>query len=154
MPDPLTVDERGANVAAKHLRDMGRRARDTRDSSYKVRTIFRKAEEKRFASQGAGTWAALKDSTSDKKRRLHQDPRVLRATNALYKSLTAPRATGQIDERTPDSMRYGTSVPYAAYHDQGKGVPKRRLIDLQPAERDEITKAIEDYIATGQADHF
>lgn len=148
MPD-AAVDEHGAKRAATHLSQMGKRSRDVRDASYKIRTIFRKAEEARFASSGRGTWRALKTATRERKARAGLDPRTLRASNALYRSLTAPRARDQVDERRPDSLRFGTSVPYAGFHDAGRGVPKRQLIDLSPSERDDVERALEEYITRG-----
>lgn len=154
MAEPA-VEQRGAGVAAKHLADMGKRARAPKDASYKVRSIFRKAEAKRFDTKGAGTWKPLADSTRRNKAERNHDPRILRATNALYKSLTAPRASGQIDERDrTDQWRFGTSVPYAAFHDTGRGVPKRKLIDLTGTERKAIDDEIGKFIATGEADKW
>jgi phage gpG-like protein len=147
MAEPA-IEQRGAGVAAVHLARMGKRARDVRDASYKVRTVFRKAEESRFRSNGAGTWQGLADSTRQRKAAMGQDPRILRATGALYKSLTAPRASNQVDERKPDALRFGTSVPYAAFHDTGRGVPRRQLIDLTGAERRAIEDEIAKYVAS------
>jgi len=149
------IEQRGAGVAAKHLADMGKRARAPKDASYRVRTIFRKAEESRFSSAGAGTWKPLAETTRQLKAERGHDPRILRATNALYKSLTAPRARDQIDDRDrQDAWRFGTTVPYAIYHDTGRGVPKRKLIDLTSSERKAIDDEIGKYIATGQADRW
>jgi phage gpG-like protein len=147
MPDP--IEARGIERATHALNGVSKRAGDIRDSSYKIRTIFRNAEKERFASNGRGSWDGLADSTKEYKARENQDPRVLRASNALYKSLTAPRAREQIDARERDELRFGTEVPYAVFHDQGRGVPTRTLIDLTPQERRRIDVALEKYIAEG-----
>jgi phage gpG-like protein len=149
MPPDGFIDAKGVQRTAKHMDDVARRAGNVKDASYKVRTVYRKAEERRFQSRGAGSWPALKESTREWKARTNSDPRMMRATNALYKALTSPRAGGQVDERKPDEFRFGTDLPYATFHDRGKGVPLRKLIDLTPAERQEIDDALGDYIARG-----
>lgn len=149
MSDQL-IETRGVEKATADVAALGNRAqRATRDVSYKVRTVFRKSEEQRFERTGPG-WPRLAASTVERKARQGLDPRTLRATGDLYRSLTASRASNQIDARLPDEFRFGTTVPYAGYHDTGAGVPKRDLIDLSVKERRDIDKAIRDYIATGR----
>lgn len=147
MADP--IEARGVDRAAHALHNVGKRGADIKDSSYKVRSIFRNAEKERFASNGRGSWPALKEASRDAKARRNLDPRPMRASNALYKALTAPRARNQTDHRERDELRFGTDLPYAAVHDEGKSRPKRQLIDLTPAERRKIDVALEKYIAEG-----
>lgn len=146
----IDVQERGVDRAKRNLEEMGLRAKDVRGVSFKVRTVFRKAEERRFNSQGDGSWPPLAQATREAKARNGQDPRMLRATGALFRSLTSPRAAGQIDERRPDEFRFGTKLPYAQFHDTGRGVPKRKLIDLTVKERREIDDAISAFIARNE----
>lgn len=145
------IEAQGVEKASGDLDALGKRAqRVTRDVSYKVRTVFRKSEERRFEREGPG-WPRLADSTVERKARQGLDRRMLIATGDLYRSLTAPRASNQIDQRQPDEFRFGTTVSYAGYHDTGTGVPKRDLIDLSVKERRSIDQAIRDYITKGQA---
>lgn len=143
------IDAKGVQRTAKHMNDVAKRAGNVKAASSKIRTVYRKAEERQFQSRGSGSWPALKESTRESKARHNYDPRLMRATNALYRALTSPRAAGQVDERKPDEFRFGTDLPYAGYHDRGKGVPLRKLIDLKPAERQDINEALEDFIAKG-----
>jgi phage gpG-like protein len=144
------IEQHGAGKAALDLEQLGRRAHTaTRDTSSTVGGIFRQSEQRRFDAGGPG-WPPLADSTREKKERLGQDPRVLRATEVLYRSLTEPQAAMQIDEHSPDEIRFGTTVPYARFHDTGHGVPQRTLIELRPGERRQITEALETYIARGE----
>jgi phage gpG-like protein len=144
--DPIQA--RGVDRTARHFHELGKRARNPKDASYKIRTIFRQAEAGLFDSQGHHTWPKLADATKAAKQR-GGDPRMMRATNALYKSLTAVRASGQVDERKPDELRFGTEIPYAGFHERGAGVPKRALINLTRAETHRIRDALAEYIATG-----
>ena len=149
MPDGF-IQAKGDERAARHMNDVAKRASDIKKASFKVRTIYRHAEEKRFQSRGGGSWPALKESTRESKARHNYDPRLMRASNALYRALTSPRARGQIDDRAEDQFRFGTTLPYARFHDTGKGVPTRKLIDLTPAERRDIDDALGDFIAKGE----
>ncbi len=134
----------GDTKASEDLQLMGVRASDIRRLQ-EVRSIFHRSEERRFAAGGPG-WPPLADSTRERK----QDPRILRATGALYRSLTAASASDQIDERRPDRLEFGTAVPYARFHEYGtRNMPRRVLIDLRPPERDEIRGVLERYIAKG-----
>lgn len=143
------IETRGVARTTHAFKDVGKRGANIAPAAFKVRTIFRKAEAARFDSQGHGTWPGLADATKERKRQRNQDPRVMRATNALYKSLTAANARDQVDERGPAELRFGTTVPYAGFHNTGKGVPKRALIDLTHGERRRIDEALEAFIATG-----
>lgn len=147
---PFTITERGAGKAARDVNQLGRRASDVRPATSAVRTAFRQAEERRFDTGGAGSWPKLAEATREWKARRGLDPRILRATGALYRAMTAARAAGQVDERHPDELHFGTTLPYAKYHEQGKGVPKRDPIELTSQDRHKITQAIEKYIAKNE----
>jgi len=149
MPDDF-LQAKGVDRAVRDMTGVSKRAADIKKASFKVRTIYRQSEEKRFQSRGRGTWPPLKESTKESKARHNYDPRVMRATNALHRALTSPRARGQIDERDTDEFRFGTDIPYARYHDTGQGVPQRKLIELTPAERQDISDALGDFIAKGE----
>ena len=144
----FTISEKGAAKAAHDLELLGRRAQDVRPVSYKVRTVFRKAEQSRFVYQGPG-WERLAEGTQLRKSREGLDPRILRAKNVLYRSLTSPSAAFQVDRRDAHEFEFGSDVPYAHFHQEGRGVPERILIDLTPAERRQMTKAMQAYIASG-----
>ena len=149
-PEP-SIEVRGVRQAAVDLTQLGERGSDIRKVSEKVRSVYRRSNEERFGSGGRGRWAELAPSTKRRKARDALDPRTLRATGALYRSLTAPRAANQVDRRDPTEFRFGTTVPYAGYHNFGKGRMHRDLIELTSGERDQISKLISDYIARDRA---
>jgi phage gpG-like protein len=150
-PTEPSIEVRGATKAAVDLHQLGERGSDIRRVSEKVRSVYRKSNERRFASDGAGSWAPLDQATKDWKSRRNIDPRPLRgATGALYRSLTSPRAANQIDRRDKTEFRFGTTVPYAGYHAFGKGSMHRDPLELNAAERDEITRLISAYVAKAQ----
>lgn len=141
----------GATQARDRLRDVGERGGDVRKASSAVRTAYREAQEARYASAGHGSWPPLKAETVESKRRQGLDTRLMRASGALYKSLTAARANAQVDERHKDSLVFGTNLPYAQYHDQGKGVPRRALMEFTAAERKAMADALGQFVAKGRS---
>ena len=150
-PQP-TIEVRGARKAAIDLHELGERGSDIRRVSEKVRAIYRKSNERRFGSNGLGAWPELADSTKDRKRRGGYDPRPMRRSGALERSLTSPRAAEQIDRRDKTEFRFGTTLGYAAYHDTGTGGEKRReLLELTAAERNEVSRLISEYVAKDRA---
>lgn len=141
----ITCESKGVAQAVTDLDKLGKRASDVRRVSEKVRSVYRKSNEQRFA--GEAGWRPLADSTVERKVQGGFDPRPERRTGALYRALTSPRASGQVDVRDPSELRFGTTLPYARYQ-QGTGhQPKRDLIDLRPSERKEIDRLIAAYIA-------
>lgn len=150
-PEPM-LEVRGARKAAVDLAELGERGSDIRRVSEKVRTIYRKSNERRFASRGLGSWPALADSTLERKARGGYPSQTLVRSGDLERSLTAPRASDQIDRRDKTEFRFGTTLSYAAYHDSGTGGEKRReLVELTPAERAEVSRLISGYVARAEA---
>ena len=148
----MVVEATGAARAQRDLEAMGRRAQDVKPLDQVIRGIFLKAEEARFqGTEQRPRWKPLADSTRERKAREGQDPRTLRATQVLHRSLTEPGAAMQVDEPTTGSFRFGTKVPYAFYHDTGTGVPKRKLVGLSKVRRTEVNDHIADFIAKAKA---
>ena len=76
----------------------------------------------------------------------------MRRSGDLERALTAPRASEQIDRRDPTEFRFGTTLPYAGYHDTGTGGEKKReLVELSPSERAEVSRLVSAYVARAQA---
>lgn len=150
MTDPTpTITVTGDEKAAADLLALGTRAEDIRATANDVKAIFHRAEEAVFASEGPG-WPPLAEETRRIKSQTGRDPRLMRATGALYASLTAPAAANQYDARAPQALAFGTTVWYARFHQKGEGVPKRPLTKLQLKYRREIKLAMQGYIAHGK----
>jgi hypothetical protein len=151
-PSSVSIEQHGAAQAAVDLRELGDRGSDIRRVSEKVRRVYRDSNERRFATQGLGSWPSLADSTDDRKAREGADVRPMRRSGALYRALTSARANDQIDVRERTEFRFGTTLPYAGYHDSGTGGEKRReLVELTPAERRQVDELIEAWIARSRA---
>jgi hypothetical protein len=141
------IKERGANQAARNLADMGLRARDVRPAKRSVQNVFRRAQVRHYATRGDGEWPSLAQSTREAKARKGLDPRVMHATNALYDSLVSATGAGSVSEARASELEFGTSVPYARFHKDGRGVPKRDPIGLTARDREAITETLSRYIA-------
>jgi len=146
----MTVETRGVAKTVTDLEKLGDRASDVRRVSEKIRGVYRRSNEKRFG--GYARWKPLDEDTIARKQRDGLDTRVERATGALQKSLTAARASDQVDLRTPQELRFGTTLFYARWQDKGtKTQPKRKLISISKADKKTIVGYIERWVARAQS---
>lgn len=105
---------------------------------------------------GSGGWRPLSAAYLAEKIRHGYDPRILHRTLRLRESLTNSDAPGSIKRITPEFMEVGTDVtndkgfPYPAVHQQGRGVPVRKPVDLTLAERRRWVKTVQRYIVNGE----
>lgn len=141
----VEIDAKGVAKTTAELHELGQRGDNIAPAADHVTRIFERAETERFNTRGRGSWPALKQSTVQWKRREGMDSRILRATGKLFESLAK---SPDVDTGKHD-ISFKTDVPYARFHDTGKGVPRRRLIDLTAAEQQAIAEAIQEYVATG-----
>lgn len=108
---------------------------------------LRKLEGKQFATQGAfasGGWAPLAPSTVRAKARVGLDPRILHATGRLAKSLTG--GAGGIQIVNAHQFIFGTSVPYARFHQLGKRLKRRRPIELRDRDRRAMVNVLQRHL--------
>ena len=82
-----------------------------------VRKVLIPSIRETFLSEGDGRWA----------RRLDNLPHpLLRKSGTLYDSLIRPGARGNVNIQSPNSLEYGTDIPYADYHEFGTSrIPAR-----------------------------
>jgi Phage virion morphogenesis family len=113
-------------------------------------------EKQQFASEGAQSghqWAQLAASTVAQKARDNLRPEILRATDAMLKSLTRPDDPNQLKIITPSMMAFGSMLPYARMH-QKPGprahYPQRRPIDLTVRNKVAIVKGLQLWLARGK----
>lgn len=149
-PQP-SIEIRGARKAAVDLAELGERGSDIRRVSEKVRSIYRRSNARRFASSGLGSWPALADSTVERKAREGSSGPPMVRSGDLMRALTSPRAADQVDRRDRTEFRFGTTLPYAVYHDSGTGGEKKReLVELTANERAQVSRLISAYVARAE----
>ena len=147
-----TLEVRGAAKAAADLAELGERGSDIRRVSEKIRAIYRQSNARRFGSSGLGSWPALADSTVERKQAGGYPAQTLVRSGDLERALTASRASDQIDRRDPTEFHFGTTLPYAGYHDTGSGGEKKReLVELTASEREQVSNLISAYVARAEA---
>lgn len=134
----------GDEAAERHLDTMGDRAVDARPVWNVVAGLVMRETRRQFAL-GSG-WAPLAASTRERKARQHKPAQAMVDSGALRASLTRRGARGQILDLQRDEMRLGTRIFYARFHQRGKGVPERKVLDLTPAVKRRISRDLADHI--------
>ncbi len=114
MTDNANSFERGLQIFAGTLADPSPALATVADD-------LREMARDQFATEGAagGTpWAEAAPSTSHR----GAGRGLLYRTGALFFSLTDPGATGHVEELDEDSLVFGSSLPYAMFHQTGTGI--------------------------------
>jgi phage gpG-like protein len=139
------VKVRGATEAQQHLDQLGERGGDIRPIAHQVEAVVHRSNERRFDTRGLGSWPADSPDTEAEK----SGGSVLVDSGALKRSLTSSGG-GAVSKEHPTALSFGTSVPYARFHQYGtRNMPKRKLIDLTASDRKKITDLISRYVAKG-----
>jgi hypothetical protein len=138
----------GQNKAANVLNSIGGRGADARPAWPAIFTLFTGYEKERFDALGPG-WPPLAEATKESKARKGHDPRLMRATGALEKSLVADRARGGIRKKSRYQLTFGSKVFYARFHQTGRGTPKRVLVEVTPELSRDVTHALERFVVKG-----
>lgn len=155
----VTIEVMGETVVAGNLDRHARRAINPTPAYLVLADRFLDVEERQFDTQGASSghpWMPLAAATLDEKARHGMDPRILHRTLALRASLTEASAPGHVRRITPAVLELGTSVtsdsgyPYPASHQEGRGVPRRKPVDLTDYERGRWARIVHRYIVHGE----
>ena len=89
----------------------------TRLWDHVVRNVLQPRIRSVFASDGYGRWQPRRDNLPHP---------LLRKSGRLFRSLLESGARGNVDIRTPNSLEYGTDLPYAEAHEFGTSrIPAR-----------------------------
>lgn len=108
-----------------------------------ILTALRSIVADQFASQGRGLWRPLSKRYAAQKARKYPGKTILRRTDRMYDSLVK-RTASSIVSINKNELTYGTSVPYASFHQAGtKKMPARKIIALTEADNDRIVKAVQ-----------
>lgn len=143
------VEIRGLGKAMGTIAGVAARSADIRRVGGAVKAVYLSSNERHWANPG---WQALSQETIERKQRQGIDVRPERGkSGALYRSLTKDHARGVKDVRTPDSLRFGSKIWYAAFQQGTVFQPARDLIELSWIERQMISRILSRYIAHGEA---
>lgn len=145
----LEIETLGEKAVARDLIGIGARAVDIEPAMGDVADELRRATVRQFDSQGAygsGGWEPLAASTVEQKRQAGLDPRILHATRRLRDSLTESGHPDAVVVPSRDGLSFGTTVPYAGYHQHGRGVPRRRPLQLPEAVRRAVVRIVQAHV--------
>jgi len=142
----VEFEVRGSRQAALDLRELGLRARDVRPVGRALQLIFLHGEQRRFATRAGGEWPELADSTVQNKLRQGQRTEVLRASDALYRSLTQMGASGQLKVIRQGEIRFGTTIDYAHFALGTVHEPARPPIGLRAVDMRAMTTVLSKHI--------
>jgi len=127
-------DEGTARIVGERLMESGARAMETNPVMQAIVRDIRQITEMNFrmgGRRGGGSWKKLAESTIRKK----GHARILRDTDALYKSVTEEDAPYQILKWEYGGFQFGTDRPWAYTHQRGSGdghVPRRPFLRFLP----------------------
>lgn len=156
MPKALKFDFQvgGLSLVNRALGLMATSIRDLRPVWDEIHRDFMSHERDLFEAQGAvgglSKWKELNRNYRAWKMSRGYDGRILIKTGRLRESLVA---TGKdhVFRTSSKRMTVGTRVPYAIYHQEGRGVPLRAPIRATEDMRRRWTRMIQRYvIASGQ----
>lgn len=110
---------------------------------------FLKVERDQFVSEGqsgSGGWVPLSPGYAAWKAKHAPGRPLLVQSGKLRQSLTE-RGGEHIEEIRADSLRLGTEVPYAIYHQKGtRRMPARKLVELSETDKTRWTKRIQAFL--------
>lgn len=97
--------------------------------------------ERRFDQHGPG-WAPLSPAYAAWKSANYPGRGILVRTGRMRASM------GDVQRISPMSLEWGTSVPYAVFHQRGtRKMPQRKVIQLEPDDARYIHRVMQRYIA-------
>jgi phage gpG-like protein len=109
---------------------------------------MRRMEFELFQTEGYGEWAPLQQTTIERKAEQGYPPKILQATEQLMDSLTGNlSAAGHVEHITESEVVYGTTVPWAIFHQTGtRFMPARPPVDVREADIRRWTKMVQAYV--------
>lgn len=150
----IDLETFGETQLSRELLRYSDRADDVSPYFKAAAVYFRQAEARQFSTSGSAggkRWSPLAASTVRRKARLKQDPRILRATMNLFKSLTQPEHPDHIEQITPDSLFVGSRDPKGRFHQKGNEpiMPQRRPVSLTEFQRRAMVLGLQRYLVNG-----
>lgn len=107
---------------------------------------MRRLEIELFDTEGRGEWPELAQTTKERKAQMGYPAKILQATEALYDSLTGGGA-GHVERITEYEVIYGTTIPWAGFHQTGTSkMPARPPVDVREEDVRRWSKMVHAYV--------
>lgn len=152
----LTIESYGETIVKRSLMRLASDFEEPRGALEAVADLLRHDVELQFDSEGghaSGGWPPLSQRRVEEKARLGLDPRILRATGALFESLTRKYDSRHIERLSGSSLTFGSSVFYGIYHQSSSPrtvIPFRPPIALTDQDKREMVKAMQRALVKGE----
>jgi phage gpG-like protein len=137
----LTIGIQGDTQFDALLGSAKKRIDDWRPFWATIRNFLTGVMQEQFKSEGgrAQKWEPLSVRYAAWKQKNYPGKTILRLTDRLYTSLTNISSPDMVFDTQPQSMLFGTRVPYASKHQLGEGrLKQRRFLSLTNQDRKDI----------------
>lgn len=146
----LLIEIHGDQQVARKLLRFADRVLDATEAFEAIAQDLYRIEREQFNTEGkygSGGWEQLADSTIARK--LHSPDaktrgnahNILRATDALMRSLVDEGAPGNIKIVQPHQLVFGTKVPHAKYHQPDP--QRRRELEIPRRDRADLVRIMQ-----------
>jgi phage gpG-like protein len=155
MPATVEVQVFGEPVIRRRLLRVEHNLLDASEAFARIARILEDAVRKNYytAGQASGPrWPGLRPATIARKRRLGLDLRILRATHRLMDSLLERTDDEHVEDIGPDSLLWGSTVPYGVYHQSRRPrtvIPFRPPVRLPERHKREAVRELQKFIMAG-----
>lgn len=147
----FSLEDSGMEEARERVAGIKERLEDLRPAFQAIHHLFLIRRHLDFRTQGGttkhGAWQALSPATVRRK----GHGRILWRSQRLQRSLARhghPDHVFRADRKTIHAM--GTRVPYARFHQEGRGVSVRRPVDPKDEEIQRYGQILLQYVTTGE----
>lgn len=138
----FTAEVDGVEVLNRAFNRIDQQVSDFRSLWPEVAGVVYRAFGRAFDTEGsstaAGKFKALTPAYAKRKAIQYPGQTILKASNALFESMTDPQAFDAIFRSEADQLTIGTKVPYARRHQQ-----TRPFISLTESDKRDIQKSIQ-----------
>jgi phage virion morphogenesis protein len=135
----------------KKLKMISQKVKSRKVPLNRAATILMTSTTKRFTHQvdpEGQPWQQLSRRTIDTRRKGKKkkfSPQILQDTGTLKKSL-AGGTEASINTVTDSELIFGTALHYAIKHQQGIGVPVRKILGITPEDQRNIIQVFSDWL--------
>lgn len=153
----FTFEIAGDKLVERELTRFGDRAVNAAPAFSAIAGVMIEETAEQFATQGqhaSGGWKPLKPSTLRTKELAGERPEILRATDALMRSLTVPTDPNMLLAIGPTELDYGSKLVYAGAHQNPKptsNLPQRRPVEFTEAAKRRMVKILQRHLVEGAA---
>lgn len=138
----VSIQAPDAELISRRLRRYAQGIEDARPAFELMVRVLRQSEQAVFDTKGGAIGRAWPAAAEPERK---QDSRLLVATGALMRSLAGQTGDSNV-QITPHRLNYGTTVPYAHFHEYGTSrMPTRPFIGLSQSAARDLVNIMHDY---------